>query len=337
MSDAVAVAEPKARAASQSRYTAVVTDDAFADLSIERSVLEPIGCAVVPLGGSDLTRAETADALLVSRAHIDAALIERASRLKVIARYGVGVENIDLDAAARRGIAVVNTPDYCVEEVAEHVLAQILACARQLVRLDRVVHAGRWSPSDMQPTRRLSACVLGLVGLGQIGSAVARRAQALGLEVVAADPYVETPPSGVALLDLDDLLERADFISLHAPLTPVTRHLIGAKGLARMKPTAFLINAARGGLVDEQALAAALREGRLAGAALDVLSFEPPPPDHPLLGLENVLLTPHVAFYSEEALELRKRKAAEGVRAVLEGRRPDSAVTPEPEVKHDPD
>ena len=323
---ASAVPNPHLAEVPKARYTALVTDDAFADLTIERSVLEPIGCRVVASDADDLVH--TADALLVSRATIDAALIQRAGKLKVIARYGVGVENIDLDAAARHGVIVVNTPDYCSHEVADHVLAQMLACARQLVRLNRLVHAGRWSPRDMEPTRRLAGCRLGLIGIGRIGSEVAARALALGVEVVANDPYVERAPEGVGLVGFEELLRSADFVSLHAPLTPSTRNLIGVEQLALMKPTAYLINAARGGLVDEHALELALRQGRLAGAALDVLADEPPRPDHPLLALDNVLLTPHVAFYSNEALHLRKLKAAEGVQAVLEGRQPESHVTP---------
>lgn len=315
-------------------FTTLVTDDPFADLSVERSVLEPIGCAVLAHDpGARLSDAvERADALLVGRAVIDEALIARAPKLKVIARYGVGVENIDLDAAARHGVTVVNVPDYCVDEVAEHVIAQMLACARQLVRLNQVIAAGRWSPSDIRPTRRLAGQTLGLIGMGRIGRKVAVRASALGLHIVAYDPYAVSVPETIELTPLDDLLDRADFVSLHVPLTAQTVGVLGAREFARMKDSAFVLNSARGGLIDENALAFALREGKIAGAALDVLEVEPPTKGHPLVGLENVILTPHVAFYSEESLHERKHKASLGVRDVLLGRTPDSAVSAEPGV-----
>ena len=326
----VTVAQPNTLKGRKRRYTALVTDEAFDDFMIERSVLEPIGCAVVTLSGDDLAGVEAADAFLVSRATIDAELMGRARRLKVIARYGVGVDNIDLETAARRGITVVNTPDYCAHEVADHALAQILACARQIVRLDRLVHSGQWNPADVLPMQRLARCTLGIIGIGHVGSQVAARALALGLEVIAHDPFIEKPPVGVVLVPLDDLLRRSDFVSLHMPLTPSTRNLIGAPQLALMKRTAFLVNTARGDLIDEDELATALRDGRLAGAALDVLTAEPPGLNHPLIKLENVILTPHIAFYSDEALRQRKRQAAEGVRAVLESRRPEFTVSLNP-------
>ncbi len=314
------------------RFTALVTDGAFDDLAIERSVLEPIGCAVVAHRSSSgvdlLTMVGSVDGLLVNRAPITETVIDQAPSLKVVARYGVGVDNIDIDAAASRGIAVTNVPDYCVDEVAEYVIALILACARQVVRLDRIVHGGRWSPADISPTRRLAGSVLGLVGLGRIGCAVATRASALGLTILAHDPFVANPPAGVTLTGLGELLATADFVSLHVPLTESTQGLIGSPEIRAMKPTAFLVNAARGALIDEAALYEGLCEGWIAGAALDVLAAEPPGPDHPLIGLDNVILTPHVAFYSEESLRDRRLKAALGVREVLLGRMPDHPVTP---------
>jgi D-3-phosphoglycerate dehydrogenase len=310
------------------RYTVVVTDDPFDDFEVERSVLEPEGCNLVVNGDDRFKHIESADGLMVSRAVVDDDVLARAPKLRVIARYGIGVENIDVDAAERRGITVVNTPDYCTHEVAEHVIAQVLACSRQLVRLDRVVRRGSWSPSNISPLHRLDQSVLGLVGFGRIGRAVALRAKSLGLTVVASDPYLDSSDVGVELIELGDLLKTADFVSLHLPLTRETERMIGRAELAQMKDTAYLINAARGGLVDEEALADALRNGRIAGAALDVLTTEPVPLTSPLLELDNVILTPHVAFYSIESLRLRKRMAAEGVRDVLTGRKPQSVVPP---------
>jgi D-3-phosphoglycerate dehydrogenase / 2-oxoglutarate reductase len=328
MSDPAAVAHARKVERPTTLFTALVTDDAFGDHDVERSVLEPIGCAVNLSRDGQLEGLEQADALLVSRMVIDETILRRGTKLKAIVRYGVGVENIDLEAAERRGIIVANTPDYCTQEVAEHVLAQILICARQIVRLNRLVHRGHWSPSDILPTHRLSESTLGLIGIGRIGSEVAHRARALGLEVIAHDPYVAKAPEGVALATLTDVLRESDFVSLHAPLTPATRGIIGVEQLTMMKPTAFLINASRGALIDEDALAASIRAGQIAGAALDVLSVEPPPADHPLLNLENVILTPHVAFYSVESLLLRKQRAAEAVRAVLLGQQPEWPVAP---------
>ncbi len=246
-----------------------------------------------------------ADALIIrSATRADAALLDAAPRLRVIGRAGVGVDNIDLDAATRRGILVMNTPGGNSVSVAEHTLALLLSLARSVPQLSSAFHAGRWEKAAA-PGTELRGKLLGLIGLGRVGFEVARRVRAFEMRIAAADPYV-TPDvareEGVELLPLDDLLPRADYISLHASLSSSTERMINAATLAKMKPGARLINTARGELVDEQALADALRSGRLAGAAVDVFSEEPPR-NSPLLGLPNLIATPHVAGSTIEAQE----------------------------------
>ncbi|MDQ7842227.1 MAG: C-terminal binding protein [Armatimonadota bacterium] len=316
------------------QWKVVVTDYVFPSLDIEREVLGAIGAELVALQASreaELVPAVgDADGLLVCYAPVTRRVIEAARRCRVIARYGIGLDNVDLAAAAERGIVVTNVPDYCVDEVSDHALALLLACARRIVDLHDRVRSGRWDARDAVPIHRLRGQVLGLVGLGKIPRALAAKAQALGLEVIAADPYVDAETMkrlGVRKVELAELLAESDFVSVHAPLLPETRGLIGEDALRRMKPTAYLINTARGPIVDEQALARALREGWIAGAALDVLATEPPGPDHPLRGLDRVVLTPHVAFYSEESLQELQRKAAEEVARVLTGQPPRYAVS----------
>ena len=309
-------------------YTVVITDTAFLP-SAEVRVLEAIGANVVQAQSTArehlVPLLVSADAVLVSRARIDADLLAGAPRLKIIARYGVGVDNVDVDAASAQGVWVTNVPDYCTDEVAEHTLTLALSLLRRVGTLSRAVGQGRWRSSDAMPMERFARSTTGLVGLGRIARGVATRARALGFQVLAFDPYVQDA-GDILLVSLDDLLARSDVMCLHAPLTPSTHHLIGERELARMKSTAYLVNTSRGGLVDELALARALQSGGIAGAALDVLEVEPPPADHPLLALDGVILTPHVAFYSEEAVVERQRKAAEDVRRVLQGEAPLYAV-----------
>jgi len=314
-------------------FTVVITDSVFPSLDIERSVLGAVGAHLTALQATReeelLEAVEDADGLLVCYAPVTQRVIERASRCRVIARYGIGVDNVDLQAAAARGIVVTNVPDYCIEEVSDHALALILACARRIVHLDRLVHTGRWDPKDALPIRRLQGQVLGLVGFGKIPRRVAAKAAGVGLIPVTFDPFVDAATCaahGARKVDLSALLAEADFVSVHAPLTAQTRGLIGDAELRRMKPTAFLINTARGPVVREAALVKALQAGWIAGAALDVVETEPLPPTHPLMTLPQVLLTPHVAFYSQESMQELQRKAAEEVARVLTGHAPHYAV-----------
>ncbi|HEX6548912.1 MAG TPA: C-terminal binding protein [Candidatus Dormibacteraeota bacterium] len=296
-------------------FRVAVVDHRFPDLEPEAAVLAPLCAAVVDLRGRPeaevLAEIEQADAILVgARLRLDAARLERL-RCRAIVRYGIGVDNVDVEAARARGIAVGFVPDYCVEEVSTHALALLLALHRRLCGVE-----------TPHPIQRLSTLQLGVVGFGRIGRELARKALVLGLAVAAHDPVV--PPEAVRAaevepLGLDELLSSSDFVSLHVPLTGATRHLLDRRGLALMKPGSILVNVGRGGLVDEAALAEALESGHLAAAGLDVTEVEPLPPDHRLRSVPNLLLTPHVAWYSTGAQRELQVKAAEEVARALLG------------------
>jgi D-3-phosphoglycerate dehydrogenase / 2-oxoglutarate reductase len=261
----------------------------------------------------------TADALIVrSATRVTAAVLERSTKLRVVGRAGVGVDNVDLDAATRRGVLVMNTPGGNAPSVAEHTLALLLSLARKIPSLDAAMHAGRWEKSKGQGTE-LRGKTLGLVGLGRVGAEVARRARALEMRVLACDPFLTEDAAreaGVILVPLDQLLAEADFLSLHTALVPETERMINAANLAKTKRGAYLVNTARGELVDEAALADALRSGQLAGAGLDVFAVEPPK-DSPLVALPNLIATPHVAGSTAEAQEEVGTLIAQQVRDFL--------------------
>jgi D-3-phosphoglycerate dehydrogenase len=298
----------------------VITDCDHPTIDIERAIIARAGYEL------QLAQCRTADeviaagagavALLAQYAPITEAVLAALPTVRVLGTYGASLSNIDLPAAARRGLRVVNVPDYGVAEVADHTLGLILALTRGIVTLDRAVHAGAWDFRAGGELRRSSGQQVGIIGLGRIGSAVARRALALGFRVVAADPR-RPAIEGVRLVELDDLLATSDVVSLNTQLDPSTRHLLGSAAFARMKPGAYLVNTSRGGLIDQAALAEALRSGHLGGAALDVLEREPIAADDPLLALSNVVLTPHAAFYSRESLVEMKRRAAEAITTAL--------------------
>jgi D-3-phosphoglycerate dehydrogenase / 2-oxoglutarate reductase len=272
-----------------------------------------------------LAVAQDADAILVTYAKLPGELLRQLKRCKVIGRFGLGVDNIDTKAAAELGIVVTYVPDYCMHEVSDHAMALLLALARKIPYSNKLVQAGRWEMPAVAPLRRLAGQVLGLIGLGNIPRALAPKAKAFGLTVIAHDPYAAKDvfaSCGVAAVSLEELLARSDFISVHAPLTPATRGLLNAAAFGRMKKGAAIVNTARGPLIDEQALLAALDSGHLGGAALDVVATEPLPKDSDLLGRDNVILTPHTAFYSVEALEELQTKCAADVARVLSGEPP---------------
>ena len=269
-----------------------------------------------------------AEALLVQYGPVSRRVIEGLPRVRVLVRYGVGVDGIDVDAATERGIPVVNVPDYGTDEVANHAVALLLALARKLARLDRQTRAGRWNVFEVGPVRRLAGQTVGILGVGRIGRRVARKLSGFDVRLLGADPYVTVFPPGVEPVSLDRLLAESDYLTIHCPLTAETRHLVDAKALARMKPTAALVNTARGGLVDETALAEALDAGRLGGAGLDVTETEPLDPRSPLLSMDHVIVTPHAAWYSEEGRSDLKRRVAEEAVRVLRGERPIHCVNP---------
>jgi D-3-phosphoglycerate dehydrogenase len=272
-------------------------------------------------------QAGDADVLINQYVPITAAVLDALPRCRLVVRYGVGVDNVDVEAAAARGVWVANVPDYGRDEVADHTLALVMTLLRGVAVLDRSVREGGWTLDAARPLRRLSTLTYGVVGCGAIGGAVARRAAGLGMRVLGHDlPGVRSGPP-IERVPLEELLAAADVVSLHAALTRDTHHLIGAAALARMRPSAFLVNTARGGLVDAAALLAALDAGDLAGAALDVLEREPPDEvGRRLVRHPRVVATPHAAWYSEEAFHTLKTEVAREALRVLEGGRPRSAV-----------
>ena len=275
--------------------------------------------------------ARDADAVIVCYAKITAEILGALKRCKVIGRTGLGVDNIDVPAAAARGIVVTYVPDYCIAEVSDHAVAMLLALARKIPFANKLVQSGRWELPPVVPLRRLEGQVLGLLGFGNIPRAVVPKAQAFGLKVIAHDPYVGKDAFaalGVEGVSFDDLLRRSNFVSVHAPLLPATRGILTAAAFAKMKKGALVVNTARGPLIDEKALIAALDSGHLGGAALDVVETEPLPKDSSLLGRDNVILTPHTAFYSVEALVELQTKAASDVARVLSGEKPVYPVAP---------
>jgi D-3-phosphoglycerate dehydrogenase len=314
-----------------------ITDNAFAPIDPERRLFDEIGANVRfdPAALSEeqvLDLARDADAILCDAAAISRRVLEALPRLKVVSEYGIGYDNIDAAAATELGVWVTNVPGFCREEVSDHAIACIMALSRRLVALDRVVRAGRWGAGAAGPMRRLSTQTVGLIGFGRIGQATARKAVGLGLRVLAHSPHTTAERAakhGAEAATLERLLRESDYVVLHAPANSATTGLINGQTLALMKPTACLVNVGRGALVDERALAEALRSGRIAGAALDVFDPEPPAADNPLLPLENVLLTPHAAFYSEESLADLQESAARNAIAVLRGRMPATPVNPE--------
>jgi len=277
-----------------------------------------------------LRRADGALTLLTDR--IDAALLAAAPRLRVVANSAVGFDNVDLQAAAARGIAVTNTPDVLTEACADLTFALLLAAARRVAEGDRLIRAGRWrgwDPALLLGTE-VHGATLGLVGLGRIGTAVARRARGFGMRVLYYQRHLAArPPAGVTRVPLARLLATADFVSIHVPLTPATRHLLGVRELARMKRSAILVNTSRGAVVDERALTRALVSGRIAGAGLDVFAHEPRVP-RALRSRPNVVLTPHVASATSATRRRMAVLAARNLAAVLAGRRPPNPVVPPP-------
>jgi len=270
-----------------------------------------------------------ADALVVQWAPVTAAVLDAAPRCRFISRLGIGIDMIDIAAATLRGVAVANTPDYCVDEVAAHTLAMVMWLVRGLGPFDAAVRDGRWSAAAAHPAAaRPADTVIGVVGLGRIGSQVAAQAKALGFQVIGHDPYA-APDGGIPLTSLGELLRNSDLVTLHAPLTAETWHLIRRDTMELMRPGALLVNTCRGGLIDEDAMAAALRSGGLGGAALDVFETEPLPVESPLRSLPNVLLSPHAAWYSPASLTALPVRAAQQVVDFLAGVPVPSIVNPD--------
>ncbi len=304
-------------------YTVVVTDCDLGACDVEAAELR--GVAEVQVAGCTteeqvIEAAGNADGLLVQYAPLTERVIASLPACQVISRYGVGIDSVDVAAATRHGVRVCNVPNYCQHEVSDHACAMILALARKLAPLERLVRKGSWDVRLARPIPRLEERRLGLLGFGKIARLVARKMRGFEMPISAYDPYVAEEAfraEGVTKLGFDSLLEQSDIISLHLPLTPQSMHILSAGELARIKMDALLVNTSRGQLIDENALVAALRDGRLGGVALDVVEHEPLRPDSPLLGFENVIITPHAAYYSEASIEELKRQTARAVARVL--------------------
>lgn len=318
-----------------SQLKVLVTDYAWPTLDIEQRVLSEAGAELViaPSGAAEelIQLAAQVDAILTCWKQVPPAALDASPRCRIVSRYGIGLDNIPVEHATQLGILVTNVPDFCLEEVSDHTLALLLACARHVVQYAQATHNGVWNLKQGQPMFRLRGQTLGLIGYGNIAQTLAPKAAAFGLKIMAYTPRLEAgplEPFGVATNDLDFLLSQSDYVSIHAPLTLETRRLIDARALRLMKPTAYLINTARGAIIDEEALYQALSEGWIAGAALDVLTQEPAGPTNPLLSLENIVITPHAAFYSEAAVAELAEKAAVHVAQVFRGARPTNLVNP---------
>ena len=310
----------------------------YGDLIVERRALGPLGVDLSESSGTTeeqiVAASEGAQVILCGGApKINAAVIRRLPALKAVVRYGIGVDTVDLAECTKRGIYVANVPDYCIDEVATHALTLVLNWSRKLPIAKKTIESGQWDIAELRPFESPRDQVLGLLGFGRIAQALCRMSRAIGFQVWAHDPYVEKSRirnRGARPVSLQRLIRGADFISLHLPLTAKTRHIINAERLGKMKATSYLINTARGELVDEKALQHALMEGRIGGAGLDVMEHEPPDRDHPLRFSERVVITPHCAWYTERSQkELRQKACAEVIR-VLRGGIPKNLVNRPP-------
>jgi D-3-phosphoglycerate dehydrogenase / 2-oxoglutarate reductase len=315
------------------RFTVLVTDFAWPSLEIEREILGRIDADLLVAETGDaeelIALAPRADAFLTNWRRIPPEALDAAPGCLVVSRFGIGVDNIPVDRATELGILVTNVPAFCVDEVSDHTMALVLACSRRVVTLADTVRRGEWSLEPARGLHRLRGQTLGMVGFGAIARSLVPKAAGFGL--LAYTPRLDSTslPAGVErATTLDELLAASDFVTLHLPSTTATRGLIGERELRLMKPSAYLVNTSRGPLVDEAALSRAIAGSWIAGAALDVLTTEPPTADNPLVALDGVLVTPHMAFYSEEAVADLEKRAAANVAEVLSGRLPEAVVNP---------
>jgi D-3-phosphoglycerate dehydrogenase len=321
------------------RFRVVITDYDYGDTTIERSILEPIGAEVVALQAkseADLAAvAPDCDAMINQYARVGGPTIALMQRCRVIARYGVGVDIVDVEAATSKGILVTNVRDYCTEEVADHAIALWVTLARKIVAYDRATHASIWRWQTGQPIHRLRGQTAGIVSFGKIGQAIAARAKAFGVSLLIYDPFVSdevAAAQGATRVERDELLARSDVVFMQVPMTGETRHFLGAREFAIVKEGAIIVNTGRGPTIDNRALYDALVSGRISGAGLDDPEEEPAKraswsaAHNPLFSLPNVIVTPHAAYYSEESIRLARETAASEVARVLTGEAPKNPV-----------
>jgi D-3-phosphoglycerate dehydrogenase / 2-oxoglutarate reductase len=308
------------------KYFVAVADSVFPNLDPAKEVLSAIGAELQLASDSSpeavMKVAAGADAVLVTYAKINGDMVRQMKKCRIISRFGIGVDNVDLEAATQAGIVVTKVPDYCIDEVSDHAMALLLSAVRKIPMATDQVHAGTWKMPNFVPIHRLRGSVLGLVGFGRIPQLVAPKAKAFGLRVVAYDPFIPKDVfarAGVEQADFAQLLKISDYVSIHSPLTPETKGLFNADAFKQMKKGSYVVNTARGPIIDEAALAAAIDSGHIAGAALDVMTNEPPV-NSPLIGKRNVIITPHTSFYSEESLVELQTKASQEVANVLTGK-----------------
>lgn len=314
------------------KFTVAITDAEYASHEPEREVLSRLNVNLIKFQCKTeedvIKNCRDADALLNQYAPITRRVIENLENAKIIARYGIGVDNVDVKAATEKGIFVTNVV-YDICDVADHTVALILSLIRKIPWVDQSTKSGEWDWKKFQPVPRLRGKTVGIIGFGRVGKEVAKRISCFGVNVIAYDPYIPLQvfeKSCVKRVDLEAILKKSDIITLHAALTKETRHMISEDQLRKMKKTAILINACRGPVVDEKALYSALKERWIAGAALDVLEEEPPARDNSLLRLDNVIITPHMAWYSAGSVAEIQTAAAEEVAKVLSGQLPQRLV-----------
>jgi D-3-phosphoglycerate dehydrogenase len=316
------------------RFHVLITDYAWPDVEIERRTLAEIDAELIvaeknhqdAAGLAALAGQHQVDAIMTNWAKVPQAVIEASPKCRIVSRLGIGLDNIDVAYCTSREIPVTNIPDYCLIEVAEHALALLLSLSRKVAFYHHETKGGRYQLQAGPKLRRIEGQTLGIVGLGNIGRKLAEKALGLGLTVIATSRSGKSSLPGVNIVSLDELLAVSDYVSLHVPMTPQTKHMIGAAQLARMKPSAYLINTARGGLIDTSALTVALQQGQLAGAALDVQDPEPPDLSQPPYNDPRVIITPHAAFVSEESLADLRLRVARQVAARLTGGVPENVV-----------
>lgn len=314
----------------------LITDYVWPSLEIEKKLLNDHGIEIIDCNNLSreelLSEVPDADAIIFCFKEIDSEILEVAKKCKVASRYGIGVDNIDIDKCTELGIVVTNIPDYCLEEVSDHAISMILSLNRRIVDHWSMVRKGGWNNLSLDiPVLRLSESTLGIVGFGRIGKTISKRIASLGVRCIAYDPLLEEEDivEGVEIVSFEKLLELSDFITVHVPLTNSTHHLFSYKEFKKMKNTAILVNCARGGLIDEEAASNAISNGHLGGVGLDVIEDMSDSPSSPLFNNHNVIITPHTAFFSKASSEELQRRTCEEVIRVLNNKIPENIINPQ--------